>query len=122
MAEPAYTFSSLIDKNSAKRARVTAHGISSITTTPEQNQYLFKSVGNGTTAKGQPKIFINTKVGAAPLNVEEVGTIKHEVASNPRYNYANLSSKSSRFVPPKWLVVRKKERNVPPYTYKVVGA
>lgn len=58
-------------------------------------------------------------IGGKPPLVDKIGTIEHEIATNKRFNYSNLSSKASRFVPPKWLVVRTPIKNVPPYAYKV---
>ena len=119
MASEFKPFSSLIDKNTAKRAVIEKRGISDITVSPDSNPYLFKDVGNGSTAKGQPKIGISSKIGGRPLLVDEVGTIRHEVATNARFNYSNISSKADRFAPPKWLVARCKDKNIPPYVYKV---
>ena len=50
--------------------------------------------------------------------VDKVGTIEHEVTTD-RYEYSNISSKESRFVPPKWMIARYKDKNIPPYTYPV---
>jgi hypothetical protein len=60
-------------------------------------RYLLKEVGNGSTAKGQPKIMVSDMVsisiGGRPLAVDRVGTIEHEIATNKRFNYSysNLS-------------------------------